>query len=43
LILGNVGIGVGKIYYSGLKIDCVRCEIVRVGKKINPVKGLRFL
>jgi len=33
LILGNVGIGVGIIYYSGLKIDCVRRGVVRMNKK----------
>jgi len=41
LISGIIGVGVGKIYYSGLKIDCVRCGVVRDGQKINPVKGLK--
>jgi len=33
LISGIIGIGVGKIYYSSLKIDCVRCGIVRDEQK----------
>jgi len=33
---------VGKLYYSGLKIDCVKCGIVRDEQKNKPGEGFKL-